>query len=159
MLATKNVRLRSDPKGGNERASGAKIEKILARRRIGPADDSASFEYLVKFSNVSYLHVEWLSPATIVKRDAKNKDKLKKFVHDWLAKGGADTDTGEYIDPSFVEVEKIVAFKSMERVLPPGQSIPQSGAATDRKSAPSSAAGTAGPAACPWLPHPYLLSL
>jgi hypothetical protein len=105
MLRGANVRLRSDPRCHDEEMDSSKrIEKIVARRRVFDPDGSPSFEYLVKYKGVSYLHVEWLSPNAILRKDDRYKSTLKKFVKLWLLQGEIDAGSGEYFDPSYTEV-------------------------------------------------------
>lgn len=116
MLRGTNVRLRSDPRCHDEATDDGKpIEKIVARRRVSCPDGSSSFEYLVKYKGVSYLHVEWLSPNAILRKDDRYKSTLKKFVKLWLSQGNADDTSSEYFEPSFTVVEKVLGSKTVQR--------------------------------------------
>lgn len=109
------VRSRLDPRRFDEAGASLRLEKILARKRVASrASDLPSFQYLVKYKGMSYLHVEWLSPAAIMKKDPRNKVLLKKFVKSWLAKGCSDDELGEVFDPAFVDVERIIGVKEVE---------------------------------------------
>lgn len=139
MLPSRNVRLRSDPRAHDEAAGGNKIEKVLARRRVTTSStDAPAYEYLVKYKSVSYLHVEWLSPGEILRRDRRYRFKLKRFVKEWLARGATEDDVSDVVDPSFIEVERIIGCKMVDRLRVAG-----SGRAA--ASAPLRARDAAGP--------------
>lgn len=102
------------------------IERILGRRYRGENSKKASslfsnataqeckheYEYLVKYRSLSYLHVQWLNANEI---DAMN-DKSKKVLQRYLNKldRGEQVDEDGEIDPSYLEVEKILDYREQE---------------------------------------------
>ncbi len=102
------------------------IERILGRRFRGEStkkvnslfsnstaqESKHDYEYLVKYRSLSYLHVQWLSASEI---DAMN-DKSKKVLQRYLNKldRGEQVDEDGEIDPTYLEVEKILDVKEQE---------------------------------------------
>jgi hypothetical protein len=80
----------------------ALIEHLLGKRRA----PEGGVQYLVKWRERSYLHVEWLSE-DMVEADYGGARRIKIYeaAH---AEADAEGATHEYFDPSFVQVERIV---------------------------------------------------
>eukprot|EP01116_Phalansterium_solitarium_P021670 TRINITY_DN682_c0_g2_i1.p1 TRINITY_DN682_c0_g2~~TRINITY_DN682_c0_g2_i1.p1 ORF type:complete len:2198 (-),score=956.94 TRINITY_DN682_c0_g2_i1:231-6824(-) len=95
------------------------VEKILAERVA--ADGSGAKEYLVKFKQLSYLHVDWMGLDFFLK-DRLGKARLQR----WLTKDVyAVRDDDEVFDPACTEVDKIIALdKKYGRYLVKWKSLP-----------------------------------
>jgi hypothetical protein len=83
----------------------AKLEAVEAATRI-------SYEYLVKFKGVSYLHCQWYKESDLGSLNKSAKTHLSRYLKKL---DGPDNESGELEDPviedSWVEVEKIMDVK------------------------------------------------
>ncbi|EKX33876.1 hypothetical protein GUITHDRAFT_45412, partial [Guillardia theta CCMP2712] len=74
-------------------------------------DGSFSERYLIKWRDKSYLHVTWESPDTIFAEGGKIR--LNNFISKWwdVIRWEVEDRGGDYFDPTFAEVERIVASR------------------------------------------------
>lgn len=118
------------------------VDQIVARRRLHltPAElaekartehpawgmaEYAQFEYLVKFQGRSYLHCKWCDIPVVVEHGPERiKMMLNRFTKKWNQEHGDEEESGEYIDPSFLQVDKILAEKEVERLFPIDSPLP-----------------------------------
>lgn len=107
---------------------GPQIDKILGVRKSKEKGRIGDDEFLVKWKDLSYMHVEWLDKDTTLQIGGAIRLKTfwkKKEEKDMLAdiyEGAAEAEE-EYFDDGYLEIERIVA----EREVPAedGMSPPQ----------------------------------
>ena len=91
------------------------IEKILCRRVKGekdleaPTSDTQEFEYLVKWKDLSYLHVTWLTAKEILAKKS-GKQRIASFEKKQLMLQNLE----EPFDPTFTEVDRIIGEEEFE---------------------------------------------
>ena len=86
------------------------------------AEDNIEFveEYLVKWRNRSYLHCEWVSSDVIRSEGPAGKGKLQRFLNtnppkvDFNAAEPDKVNIIDFVDPRFVDVDRILAAKNVE---------------------------------------------
>ena len=108
--------------------AGPQIDKVLGVRKSKEKGRIGEDEFLVKWKDLSYMHVEWLDKdATLqiggaIRMKTFWKKKEEKDMMADLYEGAADAEE-EYFDDGYLEVERIVA----EREVPAedGMSPPQ----------------------------------
>ena len=71
------------------------------------------YEYLVKYKGMSYKHVQWLNASEIDAMSMASRKCLARYITKIDKGDSAGLEDGE-IDPSFVEVEKILDFREEE---------------------------------------------
>lgn len=71
------------------------------------------YEYLIKYRNMSFLHVQWLTANEIEGMSQKSKAALNRYLTR-LDKGDATAHDEPEIDPSFTEIEKILDCREEE---------------------------------------------
>eukprot|EP00600_Ochromonadales_sp_CCMP1393_P011503 CAMPEP_0175016770 /NCGR_PEP_ID=MMETSP0005-20121125/12007_1 /TAXON_ID=420556 /ORGANISM="Ochromonas sp., Strain CCMP1393" /LENGTH=242 /DNA_ID=CAMNT_0016274071 /DNA_START=33 /DNA_END=759 /DNA_ORIENTATION=+ len=105
------------------------IEKILNRRprmsgrrllktssgvsdlsNMTAMDAKYEYEYLIKYKNLSYLHVQWLNGSEIEAMNKKSKNALNRYLVR-VDRGEAEE---EEIEPSFTEVERVLDYREEE---------------------------------------------
>jgi hypothetical protein len=109
-------------------AVGPQIDKILGVRKSKEKGHIGEDEFLVKWKDLSYMHVEWLDKDTTLQIGGAIRMKTfwkKKEEKDMMAdlyEGAADAEE-EYFDDGYLEIERIIA----EREVPAddGASPPQ----------------------------------
>ena len=88
------------------------IDKILGydEKRPGP-DGTPVPSFLVKWTDRSYLHADWISEKRLEAEGGKKR--VKAFMSRWWDHVRWDVDErgGEYFDPSYTEVERVVASR------------------------------------------------
>eukprot|EP01031_Cornospumella_fuschlensis_P038599 gene38600-46925_t len=108
------------------------IDRILGRRiiktgkrwtkssanSVSVADMTAAeakyeYEYLIKYKNMSFLHVQWLTANDIEGMSQKSKAALNRYLTR-LDKGDETANDDPEIDPSFTEIEKILDCREEE---------------------------------------------
>jgi hypothetical protein len=101
-------------------------------------DTKFDHEYLVKYKNVSYRELQWLSATEIEAMGTRNKNLLNRYLVKLDRGDGTINEDGE-IDPSFLEVERVLDYKEEEvneivdDVAAANKAIADAAAATDEK--------------------------
>ena len=105
-----------------ERIMGRRLRKDKARQfhksssqfiERGAEDTKYDHEYLIKFKTMSYLHCQWLSAHEIDMMSKRSKMALSRYLKALDQGSSAVQEDGE-IDPSFVEVEKVLDVREEE---------------------------------------------
>lgn len=92
---------------------------IWKRKREGTSTD----EYLIKFKNRSYLHVEWLTEEELAEQVKNPRNKINRFnknFHKRLVEGNFDEEAieeGKYFDPAYLEVDRILTTTELFPVI------------------------------------------
>ena len=88
------------------------IDSIIWKR---PKMDTNTNEYLVKFKNRSYRHVEWMAEEELCLMTTNGKNKISRFNKNFnkrLQEGNYDEEAieeGKFFDPAYLEVDRIIA--------------------------------------------------
>jgi Bromodomain/Chromo (CHRromatin Organisation MOdifier) domain len=106
-----------------ESLSAAAPDVVTHHRAAVPAvehcDESADYEYFVKWKNKSYLHLDWIDASVLLAEGHPGKARIRRYWNKLAELKQErivwDPDGIELFDPSFVEVERILAWK---RVAP-----------------------------------------
>jgi hypothetical protein len=110
---------------------GPQIDKILGVRKSKEKGRVGEDEFLVKWKDLSYMHVEWLDKDTTlqiggaIRMKTFWKKKEEKDMMADLCEGAADADE-EYFDDGYLEIERIVAERevsSEDGVSPPQKQV------------------------------------
>jgi hypothetical protein len=101
----------SDEDGGR-RKSGKRGEDKKNKNESSPSKKNESegpveYEYLVKYKNRSYLHLEWKTGADLESMNKSAKTLYRRYLKK-LAQGLDDELEDPNFDPSFAETQKIV---------------------------------------------------
>ena len=105
-----------------ERIMGRRLRKDKARQyhksssqfiERGAEDTKYDHEYLIKFKTMSYLHCQWLSAHEIDMMSKRSKMALSRYLKALDQGSSAVQEDGE-IDPTFVEVEKVLDVREEE---------------------------------------------
>lgn len=98
--------------------AGLQIDDIVARRQAGTFKKDAldgPFEYLIKYKNVSYLHLEWFTEGALIEfAGPRVKPKIKRFHISWekrLEQNASLANTGEDGSPEIIDGEDEVSAK------------------------------------------------
>lgn len=96
------------------------IANIIWKRKRA---DLTVDEYLIKFKNRSYLHVEWLTEEELTEIVKNPKNKINRFNKNFkkrLAEGNYDEqaiEEGKYFDPAYLEVDRILATTELFPII------------------------------------------
>lgn len=83
-----------------------------------PNDSSGvvEYEYLIKYKNRSYLHLEWKSGADLESMNKSAKTMYRRYLKK-LAQGLDDELESPEFDPSFIVPQKVIAEREQEMTL------------------------------------------
>lgn len=87
-----------------------------------PIDQILGFrenKYLVKYKQMSYLHLEWLEEKEVCEEPRNGKAKLNRFLKDRLNR--ASLEDSKFFDPSFTEVDRVLCTTEIFPVIHPRQ--------------------------------------
>jgi len=104
---------------------GPQIDKIVSVRfhKDTPTDDDISMQFLIKWKDTSYLHVNWLSVREIeefgqhaIQRMKRYLQKNSRQVEDAreTVVVGKEKDLSNYFSDSYIEVDRILNAKEVE---------------------------------------------
>ncbi len=97
-------------RGGNKkRGNGAKKSSANDINVV-------EYEYLVKYKNLSYLHLEWKSGADLESMNKSAKTMYRRYLKK-IAQGQDEELENPEFDPSFVVVQKVLAEEEQELEL------------------------------------------
>ena len=86
--------------------------------------DDSEYMFLVKFVNMSYLHVIWMTEQEILDHSEEGEVKLKRYKSRMSKNGGLQLTQwyfDEAFDPSYIQVERIVFTTNLFPVVHPRQ--------------------------------------
>jgi hypothetical protein len=98
--------------------SGPQIDKILGVRKSKEKGHAGEDEFLVKWKDMSYMHVEWLDrDSTLqiggaIRMKTFWKKKEEKDMMSDLYEGAAEADE-EYFDDGYLEIERIITEREV----------------------------------------------
>jgi chromodomain-helicase-DNA-binding protein 7 len=111
--------------------AGPQIDKILGVRKSKEKGRMGEDEFLVKWKDMSYMHVEWLDKDSTLQIGGAIRMKTfwkKKEEKDMMAdlyEGAAEADE-EYFDDGYLEIERIIAEREItaeDGVSPPQKQV------------------------------------
>lgn len=70
------------------------------------------YEYLIKYKNMSYMHIQWISGSDIEAMSQKNKSTLNRYLT--RIDRGESVPNEDEIEPSYTEVEKVLDYREEE---------------------------------------------
>ncbi|OMJ68517.1 hypothetical protein SteCoe_34011 [Stentor coeruleus] len=76
-------------------------------------------KYLVKYKQISYLHLDWLTESEVCEEGKNGRAKLNRFLKDRLNR--PTIDEGKFFDPNFVEVDRVLCTTEIFPVIHPRQ--------------------------------------
>ncbi|KRX04912.1 Chromo domain protein [Pseudocohnilembus persalinus] len=127
--ADENTDAATDANYGTSEVGGIffpEIDQILFRREM--KDQPGKMEYLVKYKDWSYLHVDWLEEKDVINETTSMKNKLNRFNKAFdrkVMEGEIDEETiaqERYFDPTYVEVDRIIHTTELFPVIHPKKS-------------------------------------
>ena len=86
--------------------------------------DETEFMFLVKFINMSYLHVKWMSELEILEHSDEGEVKLKRYKSRMIKNGGLHQTQWYFddaFDPSYIQIERILFTTNLFPVVHPRQ--------------------------------------
>eukprot|EP01029_Cantina_marsupialis_P031516 TRINITY_DN912_c1_g1_i2.p1 TRINITY_DN912_c1_g1~~TRINITY_DN912_c1_g1_i2.p1 ORF type:complete len:1876 (-),score=622.51 TRINITY_DN912_c1_g1_i2:229-5856(-) len=105
-----------------ERDRLQKLDKIIAGRYV--KSGSSKYEFLVKWKNKSYLHLEWVQPnmfgeckqIRLMKQWLKEPSNVIQPAHVHAHDG--EDDISEYFSPTFTQIDRLLACKDVDAEVP-----------------------------------------
>ena len=104
------------PKRRGRGRGGNKKGKNGAKKSSANENSIVEYEYLVKYKNLSYLHLEWKSGADLESMNKSAKTMYRRYLKK-VAQGQDDDLENPKFDPSFVVVQKVLAEEEQELEL------------------------------------------
>jgi len=104
--------------GGRKRRGrgGSKKRGNGAKKSSANDTNVVEYEYLVKYKNLSYLHLEWKSGADLESMNKSAKTMYRRYLKK-VTQGQDDELENPEFDPSFVVVQKVLAEEEQELEL------------------------------------------
>jgi hypothetical protein len=106
----------SEDGGGKPRRGNSNKKKAPASPPKKETSTVTEYEYLVKYKNRSYLHLEWKTGADLESMNKSAKTIYRRYVKKIALGLDEDLENPE-VDPSYVVPQKIVAEKEQELTL------------------------------------------
>ena len=106
----------SDDSGRPRRGRNRRKEKKASPKKKERSSPVVEYEYLVKYKNRSYLHLEWKAGADLESMNKSAKGIYRRYLR--KVEAGLDEEIEDpNFDPSFAEPQKIVAEDEQEITL------------------------------------------
>ena len=103
-------------RGRKKRGSKKKASPQKTKIKKNEGSGLVEYEYLVKYKNRSYLHLEWKTGADLESMNKSAKSLYRRYLR--KVEAGTDEDLEDpNFDPSFAEPQKIVAQAEQEITL------------------------------------------
>lgn len=105
-----------DDEDTGDRRRGTRGKKDDKEKEPEPSSAVVEYEYLVKYKNRSYLHLEWKSGADLESMNKSAKTLYRRYLKK-IAAGLDDELENPEFDPSYAVAQKICAEKEQELTL------------------------------------------
>jgi len=103
-------------RNGKRNVGGRKSSAKKNSSEIDSGKDFVEYEYLVKYKNLSYMHLEWKSGADLESMNKSAKTIYRRYLKK-VAQGLDEEIENPDFDPSYVVVQKVLAEEEQELEL------------------------------------------
>jgi hypothetical protein len=117
-LSDEDVMSEEETGGGKKRGRRQATKKRGSAKSLSPSKNNqdsapAEYEYLIKYKNRSYLHLEWKTGADLESMNKSAKTIYRRYLKKLASGADEDLEDPEF-DPSYAEPQKIVDAAEQE---------------------------------------------